>query len=88
MSTHNWQFAPRFRRAFGGKSPPAILRIKEALSEIKLVAKKEPALAAEGALVPGEAGAGRRSAIKTLASIIANVYSYALGQPILKGTQA
>ena len=47
-----WQFKPRFRRrAFGWKSQPAILRIKEAVSEIKQVARKDPALAGEGAVL-------------------------------------
>ena len=88
-TTYKWQFAPRFRRnIFGWKSQPAILRIKEALSEIKLVAKREPALAAEGALVLGEAGAGHRTAIKTPVAIIAKLYPHAFGQPILKETQA
>lgn len=52
MTTYKWQFAPRFRRnAFGWKSDTPILRIKEALAEIKAVAKKEPVLAAEGAVL-------------------------------------
>lgn len=52
MSTaHKWQFAPRFRRhAFGWRSDTPIQRIKEALAEIKQVARKEPVLAAEGAV--------------------------------------
>lgn len=51
MSAHKWQFASRFKRnAFGWKSDAPILRLKEAIAEIKLVAKKEPALAAEGAV--------------------------------------
>ena len=51
-TTHKFQFAPRFRRrAFGWKSNTPILRIKEALSEIKAIAKKEPVLAAEGAVL-------------------------------------
>lgn len=51
-TAHKWQFAPRFRRnAFGWKSDAPIQRIKEALSEIKAVAKKEPVLAAEGAVL-------------------------------------
>jgi hypothetical protein len=52
MSTaHKWQFAPRFRRqAFGWRSDTPIQRIKEALAEIKQVARKEPILAAEGAV--------------------------------------
>lgn len=49
--SYKWQFKPRFRRqAFGWKSQPAITRIKEAVSEIKKVARKEPLLAAEGAV--------------------------------------
>ena len=49
---HQWQFRARFRRqAFGWKSLPAIQRVKEAVSEIKKVARKDPILAAEGAVV-------------------------------------
>lgn len=52
MSAYKWQFAPRFRRnAFGWKSDLPIQRIKEALTEIRLVARKEPILAAEGTIV-------------------------------------
>lgn len=50
-SAYKWQFAPRFRRnAFGWKSNTPIARIKEALVEIKAMAKKDPILAAEGAV--------------------------------------
>ena len=46
---HVWTFASLFRRgAFGWRSDPAITRIKEALSDIKAVNRKEPMLAAEG----------------------------------------
>ncbi len=49
--THKWQFKARFRRhAFGWRSRPAITRIKEAVSEIKKVARKDKMLAAEGAV--------------------------------------
>jgi hypothetical protein len=52
VETHKWQFKARFRRqAFGWKSQPAITRIKEAVSEIKKVARKDPQLAAEGAVI-------------------------------------
>jgi hypothetical protein len=52
MTSYKWQFAPRFRQsAFGWKSDKPIQRIKEALTEIKQVAKKEPVLAAEGAVL-------------------------------------
>jgi tetratricopeptide (TPR) repeat protein len=48
---YKWEFKPRFRRhAFGWKSQPAIGRIKQAEAEIKKVARKDPVLAAEGAV--------------------------------------
>ena len=48
---HSWQFKRRFRRnAFGWKSQPAITRLREAVSEIKKVARSDPALGAEGAV--------------------------------------
>ena len=50
-TSYRWQFAARFRRrAFGWKSQPAIRRVKEAVSEIKKAARKDPILAAEGAV--------------------------------------
>ena len=46
-----WMFKQRFRRhAFGWRSQPAISRIKEAVSEIKRVARGDALLAAEGAV--------------------------------------
>lgn len=46
---YRWEFKPRFRRhAFGWRSQPAITRIKQAVAEIKKVAKRDPTLAAEG----------------------------------------
>lgn len=87
MTAHKWQFAPRFRsRAFGWRSDTPIQRIKEALAEIKLVAKKEPVLAAEGAVIlleklspaleqvdssSGALGSAVNRAIDTLVPIIA-----------------
>ncbi|MCU0690068.1 MAG: hypothetical protein MUF54_01575 [Polyangiaceae bacterium] len=48
---HKWEFKARFRRhAFGWKSQPAITRIKQAVAEIKKVAKKDALLAADGAV--------------------------------------
>lgn len=47
----NWQFKPRFRRhAFGWKPQPAITTVREAVTEIKQVARMEPVHAAEGAI--------------------------------------
>lgn len=49
---HSWQFKARFRRhAFGWKSQPAIARLREAVSEITLVARVDPVLGAESAVV-------------------------------------
>lgn len=49
---YRWAFKPRFRRhAFGWRSQPPIQRIKEAMSEIKMVARRDPVLAGEGAVV-------------------------------------
>lgn len=48
---HTWAFKARFRRrAFGWRSQPAIQRVKEAVAEIKKVRRKDPVLAAEGAV--------------------------------------
>lgn len=48
---HKWEFKARFRRhAFGWKSQPAIQRVKEAVAEIKKVARKDTVLAADGAV--------------------------------------
>lgn len=87
MSTHTWQFAPRFKRnGFGWKSDSPIQRIKEALTEIRQTSRKEPELAAEGAIVllqklapalmqvdssSGALGAMVNRAIETLVPILA-----------------
>jgi tetratricopeptide (TPR) repeat protein len=49
---HHWEFTRRFRRGgFGWKSQPAILRVRQAVSEIKKVARRDPVLGAEGAVL-------------------------------------
>lgn len=85
---HKWEFKARFRRhAFGWKSQPAITRVKQAVAEIKKVAKKDPVLAAEGAVAflervspalervdssSGSIGTAVNNAIAALIPIIAN----------------
>jgi tetratricopeptide (TPR) repeat protein len=82
-----WEFTRRFRRgAFGWKSPPAIQRVKQAVSEIKKVARRDPVFGAEGAVlflervspaleqVDGSSGAignAVNHAVEALAAIIA-----------------
>jgi hypothetical protein len=84
---HKWVFAPRFRRgSFGWKSQPATGRVKEAVSEIKKTARKDPILAAEGAVLflekvspalehvdssSGAIGTAVNNAIRVLVGIIA-----------------
>jgi hypothetical protein len=51
-ASHKWEFQARFRRrAFGWRSQPAIQRIKQAVSEIKKTARRDPLLAADGAVL-------------------------------------
>lgn len=51
-SGHPWAFRARFRaNAFGWKSQPAIARVREAIAEIKKVAKSNPMVAADGAIL-------------------------------------
>ncbi|HQP35653.1 MAG TPA: hypothetical protein PLI95_10745 [Polyangiaceae bacterium] len=85
---HRWEFKARFRRhAFGWKSQPAITRIKQAVTEIKKVAKKDAVLAAEGAVAflervspaieqvdssSGSIGTAVNNAIAELVPVIAN----------------
>lgn len=85
---HSWEFKARFRRhAFGWKSQPAMTRIKQAVTEIKKVAKKDPVQAAEGAIAflervspalehvdssSGAIGTAVNNAIAELVPVIAN----------------
>jgi hypothetical protein len=84
---HKWTFRARFRRhAFGWRSQPAAKRIKEAVSEIKRVARKDPVLGGEGTVLflerlspalehvdssSGSIGRAVNSAIKALVPIVA-----------------
>lgn len=88
LTKHKWAFSSKFKRnGFGWKSDLPIQRIKEALSEIKAQVKKEPVLAAEGAILlleklspalthvdssSGAIGGWVNKAIDTLVPIIAN----------------
>jgi hypothetical protein len=49
---HKWEFRARFRRhAFGWKSRPAIQRVKQAVAQIRKIARTDPMLGAEGAVL-------------------------------------
>lgn len=50
-TAHRWTFPARFRRgASGRKSALPIQRLKEVVAEIRQVARKEPVVAADGAV--------------------------------------
>jgi hypothetical protein len=50
--TASWEFTRRFRRGlYGWKSEPAIRGVKRAVSEINKVARRDPVLGAEGAVL-------------------------------------
>lgn len=84
---HKWAFAARFRyHAFGWRSQPAILRVNEAVAEIKAIVRHDQMLAAEGAVLlfeklspaleqvdssSGAIGTAVNNAIVTLVPIIA-----------------
>jgi hypothetical protein len=102
VASYKWQFSSRFRRnAFGWKSDIPIQRIKEALAEIKAVGKKDPVLAAEGAVLfleklapaighvdgsSGGMGSAVNRAIETLVLIIVKNGWAACGTPSKKTT--
>jgi hypothetical protein len=84
---HRWEFKARFRRqAFGWRSQPAVLRVRQAVAEINKVARKDSILGAEGAVTflervspalenvdssSGAIGTAVNNAIESLVSIIA-----------------
>lgn len=49
---HRWQFQPRFRRhSFGWRSQPAVLRVGQAVAEIRKEGRRDPLMGAEGAVI-------------------------------------
>jgi hypothetical protein len=84
---HAWAFARRFRRhGFGWRTQPAAKAVREAVAEIRKVARKDPVLAGEGAVLflekvsgaieqvdssSGAMGTAVNNAIEDLASVIA-----------------
>lgn len=85
---HKWLFSSKFRRhAFGWRSQRAIMRVKEAVKEVKVTARKDPLLGAEGTILlierlspaleqvdssSGAIGNTVNKAIEALVPIIAN----------------
>ena len=86
---HPWAFRSRFRRdAFGWKgSKLAIERIHEALSEIRALARQDPATAAEGAVLLLERLSPALSRIDSSSGALGNATHAAVQQlvPLISG---
>ncbi len=88
---HKWTFAPRFRRnAFGWRSQPALARVKEAVSEIKKTVRKNPVLAAEGAVLFLERVSPALANVDSSSGAIGTAVNNAIATlvPIIAGAQA
>src|SRR3989442_12789569 len=88
---HTWGFKARFRRsAFGWRSQPAIQRVKEAVCEIKKVARREPVLAADGAVTFLERLSPALERVDSSSGAIGTAVNHAIFElvPIIAGATA
>ena len=88
---HTWEFKARFRRsAFGWRSQPAIQRVKEAVSEIKKVARREPVLAADGAVTFLERLSPALERVDSSSGAIGTAVNHAISElvPVIAGAPA
>jgi hypothetical protein len=88
---HTWEFKARFRRSsFGWRSQPAIQRVKEAVSEIKKVARREPVLAADGAVTFLERLSPALERVDSSSGAIGTAVHHAISElvPIIAGAPA
>jgi len=88
---HAWAFKARFRkRAYGWRSQPAIQRVKEAVAEIKKVAKTDQVLAAEGAVSFLERVSAALEQVDSSSGSIGTAVNNAIDQlvPIIAGAPA
>ena len=76
---HSWTFRSRFRaNAFGWRSDVPIKRIKEAVAEIKTVARKDKILAGEGAVILLEKLSGALSNVDSSSGAIGSAVNHAI----------
>lgn len=90
-ATHQWDFKPRFRRnAFGWRSQPAVQRVKQAVSEIKKVARKDRMVAAEGAVTLLERISPALEQVDSSSGAIGTAVNHAVADlvPIIAGAPA
>jgi hypothetical protein len=90
-AAHRWEFKARFRRhAFGWRSQPAIARIRQAVAEIKKVARQQPALAADGAVTLLERLSPALEQVDSSSGAIGTAVNHAIADlvPIIAGAPA
>ena len=81
---HKWEWKARFRRnAFGWKSQPAITRVKQAVAEIKKVARQDAVLAAEGAVAFFERVSPALEHVDSSSGSIGTAVSHAIAELVL-----
>lgn len=85
---HKWEFRARFRKnAFGWRSQNAVTRVNEAVSEIKKIRRRDPALAGEGAVLFLEKVAPALAHVDSSSGAIGNALGGAVDElvPIISG---
>lgn len=91
-TSHKWEFKARFRaRAFGWRgSRLAIERLKQAVSEIRVVVRRDPILAADGAVLLMERLWPAFEHIDTSSGALGSAVNWTLGEliPVIAGAPA
>ena len=88
---YRWEFKARFRRhAFGWRSQPAVQRVKQAVTEIKGVARRDPLLGAEGAVTFLERVSPALEHVDSSSGAIGTAVHHAIEQlvPVVAGAAA
>ncbi len=87
----HWEFKARFRRrSFGWRSQPAILRVRQAVSEIRQAARRDPVAGAEGAVALLERLSPALEQVDSSSGAIGTAVNHAISAlvPIIGGAPA
>ncbi|MHB1526857.1 MAG: hypothetical protein ACYCZN_11375 [Candidatus Dormibacteria bacterium] len=90
-TSHRWEFKPRFRRrSFGWRAQPAILRVRQAVAEIRKEARRDPAVGAEGAVTLLELLSPALEQVDSSSGAIGTAVNHAIAElvPIIGGAPA
>jgi hypothetical protein len=88
VTAFKWQFKARFRRhAFGWRSQPAVQRVREATTEIRKAARRDPVLAAEGAVTLLERLSPALESVDSSSGAIGTAVNHAIAElvPVVAG---